>query len=1244
MKQERHIGFDKFKLVVLLLLLLLFFHQTSFAQELYPPELPQQLWHNKERTLRYHPEGKNFVITNGNRRFTRALYGTHTAFRVEAGDLPEFAMYMPGMGGNLKFGLVAGDESKWLISAQKITARYRPGSMIYDIEDPILGSEKLHLVVLALADAEGLVVKASLTGIKTACNLVFAFGGASGKKFSRDGDMGADPESNFYLKPENCIDNQYQIKDNSFTLKYGSGTPQQTEAERYENKQNLASAKTPAKKSIEQTLMGVFPPTATIKLVDAAKQESPVALFSSVKTVSPAVAGKLEIKNDRDEYFIIQNPAIKAKLVYADAAKVFNEAEAARAKLANRIQINTPDLYINTLGGTLAVASDAIWESPSYLHGAVGWRVRLNGWRGPYTADPLGWHDRAREHFRSYAKSQILEPASGPNAPDSALHLSRQKEKLGTAVFSSGYISRDPDGKNIRPHHYDMNLVYIDELLWHFNWTGDLAFAKEMWPTIQRHLAWEKRNFDADGDGLYDAYAAIWASDALQYAGGGVTHSSAYNYRANKIAAEIANLIGENPEPYQQEATKILKAINTKLWMPEKGSYAEYLDLLGEKKLHPAAALWTVYHSLDSDVPDPFQAYQSLRYVDTEIPHIPIQAKGLGNGFYTLSTSNWMPYEWSLNNVVLAESLHTSLANWEAGRTDEAFKLWKSELLSSMYLGGSPGNFVQISYYDATRGETYRDFADPIGMASRTLVQGLFGIVPDALHNSFTIRPGLPSDWNFASLKIPDLSFDFKRQGTKDIYTLVPTFQKQLKLKFQVKVQAENIQSISINGKKVSWRNIVAAIGQPMIEIESEAASKYIIEINWAGAKPDQIQLKKVYVKEAPVSISFPKATIVKVFDPQKTLKNIQFNNHTCNAKIVSENGNKTVFVQLKQGEMLWWYPLCFEVKDALEIVSTKNQTEVGLQLHLKNNTDTSFIGKISMNGFFKKVTVPANAISEEIIIPAENVVFGSNKVVCFLGDKRSISTNVINWNLKNVGNQKTEKVNLSQYFNDRVTQIFRNKYLSPRPITPTLQLSWQGIGEWTHPLDSANIDDSGLRNLARTQNEIKLLQGISFQTPGATAAKNVLFTSQWDNYPKQASISLNGKAFHAYFLMAGSTNPMQSQLENGRIEIAYTDGTLDSLILKNPETWWPIEKDYYTDGFAFKLNQPRPIRIHLKTGEIVSGEESFARFNGKTIDGGAATILDLPLDRTKTLKKLTLKTVANDVVIGLMAVTLVRE
>jgi Domain of unknown function (DUF4450) len=146
-------------------------------------------WHGIERTVRYQPDGTDFVITNGNRRFTRALYGTNTAFRVEAGDLPEFALYMPGMGGNCKFGLIVGDSSKWLIQAKKITARYRPGSMIYDIEDNLFGKGSLHIEVLALADAEGMIIKASFQNVPAAVQLVWAYGGASGKKFSRDGDF-----------------------------------------------------------------------------------------------------------------------------------------------------------------------------------------------------------------------------------------------------------------------------------------------------------------------------------------------------------------------------------------------------------------------------------------------------------------------------------------------------------------------------------------------------------------------------------------------------------------------------------------------------------------------------------------------------------------------------------------------------------------------------------------------------------------------------------------------------------------------------------------------------------------------------------------------------------------------------------------------------------------------------------------------------------------------------------------------
>src|SRR5665648_803889 len=151
---------------------------------------------------------------------------------------------------------------------------------------------------------------------------------------------------------------------------------------------------------------------------------------------------------------------------------------------------------------------------------------------------------------------------------------------------------------------------------------------------------------------------------------------------------------------------KIKKAVNQQLWLPEKGWFAENKDLLGNQLVHTSAALWTVYHAIDEGLADPFQAYQTTKYVDYSIPHIPIVAKGLPEGdFYTLSTTNWMPYNWSINNVASGEVLHTALAYWQTGRSEEAFKLTKSMFFDYMFLGSSPGNFGQLSFYDAFRGE-----------------------------------------------------------------------------------------------------------------------------------------------------------------------------------------------------------------------------------------------------------------------------------------------------------------------------------------------------------------------------------------------------------------------------------------------------------------------------------------------------------------------------------------------------------
>ena len=106
---------------------------------------------------------------------------------------------------------------------------------------------------------------------------------------------------------------------------------------------------------------------------------------------------------------------------------------------------------------------------------------------------------------------------------------------------------------------------------------------------------------------------------------------------------------------------------------------------------------------------------------------------------------------------------------------------------------------------------------------------------------------------------------------------------------------------------------------------------------------------------------------------------------------------------------------------------------------------------------------------------------------------------------------------------------------------------------------------------------------------------------------------------------------------------VRYTDGSSEKLALENPTNWWPIDQDYMIDDYAFARPEPIPPRVDLASGDVRFLRVSEFKGKGKVVPGGAANVLDLPLDKNKTLESLTLHTTANEVVIGLMAVTLAR-
>ncbi len=1043
----------------------------------------------EEQTMRqehYLPQGESVYAINGKARYNRALYGAHTGFRMECSDYPTFGIYLPGMGGHLTLKP----------AETNCKATYTAGKMHYDQSGITIEAQVMREGAdVALWRIENHSLREQQIEVQ--------FGGVSGKKFHRNGDLGVDDPTCFDLKAADCATNRYRTKGDRVVVDY--------------------------------TFKGAQKAVTLI----APMEEREV-------TATPYLNGVITLKPNEVRY-LAYFPSEHRNESQKSLRRLFDKAEQQRAAIAHSFRIDTPDPHLNPIPSALAIAADGIWSGRTWLHGAVGWRTEYAGWRAAYVGDAIGWHDRARTHFRTYADNMVrdVEPIYNHPRQDSTLNLARAEKRWGTPMYSNGYICRRPNRREMS--HYDMNLVYIDALLRHIRATGDEVFMREIFPTIQLHLQWEKRNFDPDGDHLYDAYACIWASDALYYSGGKVTHSSAYNYFANKEAARIAERIGEDPTPYRAEAEAIYEAMHRELWDNEHHRWGEYRETRGHNRLHTNPALWTLYHTIDSECMTPLElicavTQHNYSYVDVDFP------TGRYRGWFydhLPATTDWQPYMWSINNVAVAEVMHTALAAWQAGYKEAGYLLMRNTALDNMYYGTSPLNFGQLSHLDAARGECYRDFGDPIGVWARALTEGLFGIRPDLTgrEQRVTLQPALPDAWAYGGITLPKISYRMERDSLQTTYTLKHDYPEGTTV--ELIVEAERLNGVTINGNAAEYTPIESTFSPKVkIRIAEREAS---VRIDYSGEK-----MKAKRIREAPWKMS------------EFSLKELN-------------------------GCRYWEYhPFIY------------------------------FVEFCEPREYFPEHTYRTVAIDSVM--------------------------------------------------NADVTDIYRNRYRSNRPQhATTLQIPEHGFSEWCHPTDTVAIDDSGLRQRLRSAAVDERAGELMIKTCGVEiplrlvhTSKNICYTSLWENYPTSVRIPLDGKGYRVWLTMAGSTNPMQWSVANGVVRICYRDGEVQTCELhpsqpNNGVRWSSIEADpYYNDG-SFRLysaiadntpyqrNTEIPIRILLKSGEygrLLGDKVGKEGMGSPYIDGGAAILMPFEIDPKRELEAIEVECLSNDVVIGVMGIT----
>jgi hypothetical protein len=208
----------------------------------------------------------------------------------------------------------------------------------------------------------------------------------------------------------------------------------------------------------------------------------------------------------------------------------------------------------------------------------------------------------------------------------------------------------------------------------------------------------------------------------------------------------------------------------------------------------------------------------------------------------------------------------------------------------------------------------------------------------------------------------------------------------------------------------------------------------------------------------------------------------------------------------------------------------------------------------------------------------------------------------------------RQEPLDLSTAFNCELTQIHRQRYLSPRPSGYSIGVRINGryAWEWNHCGHNAlEIDDSRLRH---AQGAVTVSSGIVFATP--PAGLNVACAALWDNFPTLLTVDLAGKeAAELAILFIGVTNAMQSGVENGAFEVVYADGEIQRLALvhqKNFDDWLVPALQRENESFYFSdFNHAMVQRFTLAPG--------------------------------RKLAALRIAVTANEVIIGLLGVTLLR-
>lgn len=454
-------------------------------------------------------------------------------------------------------------------------------------------------------------------------------------------------------------------------------------------------------------------------------------------------------------------------------ASLLAEKKRRQASLLRRARVTIPDRRLQEVYNWVKVNTDwLVRDVPGIGRGLGGGLMEYPWWFGTDA---------------SYSLQAMLATGEADLARQT-LRLLRDHSKKANG---NGRIVHEvtTNGGIVNPGNTQETAQFIMAVGKVVDWTGDLAFAREMYPEMKLGLRWLLTDMDQNHNLFPEGYGIMEVSGLNAE----LIDVAVYTQQALEVTARIARVLDEpgTAAAYERRAAALKARINDRFWAEDEGSYGDFYGTRTQASSATEGAIRQIRLKGDS----------ALTPRDRDLIGY---YEGLGQRFSTLPDSsrawitnkNWViatpmevgiaPRERAIRlldkirrenvgaygpflSAVEQQAMMTiatgvqAVAEARYGRMDEA--MWYVDRIVQTFGRTLPGSISEMMPDYGCFAIAWTSYGVMV-----PLIQHVFGIQPDAVHKTVVFAPRLPTGWE--DMRIEDLpvggntlSFSRRRTG-----------------------------------------------------------------------------------------------------------------------------------------------------------------------------------------------------------------------------------------------------------------------------------------------------------------------------------------------------------------------------------------------------------------------------------------------------------------------------------------------